>query len=165
MKRVIVKVGTWIRSRFSKRATLVLDQPVEVKESVEILTDPESTDEMAEWKTPIWENPIESEPKRQVYTKHLKYEVIVDGKSFWLSKKQRQMYWAMCQAQKEHSTSSGLVPGKWVVGYYLKSKYTPSELLELEKWQWKPSTHYKTFKQLVKVGIVIRIGQEYQALV
>ena len=161
MKRVIVKVGTWLKSRFSKKKPMAVVE----KESNEILTNPESTDETTEWKTPIWEKYDEVETKREVYTKHLKFEVIVDGQSFFLSKKQRQMYWAICQAQKEHSTSSGMVLGKWVVGYYLQSKYTPSELLELEKWQWKPSTHYKTFKQLVKSGIVIRVGQEYKALV
>ena len=159
MKHVFVKVGTWLKSQFSKPGKSAVVE----NESPEIFVD----SEIKQWVGSLHENSerfelIEVSNEKSV--KRIKYEIIVDGKSYWLSKKQRQLYWAICQAHFAHKTEDGTIHGKLAISYYLKSKYTPAEILELEKWEFKPSTHYKTFKQLVKSGIVIRIGQTYKAL-
>ena len=159
MKHVFVKVGTWLKSRFSKPG---ISAVVENK-TPEIVCEP--TESMnKEWVGSIYEKTNEivmTEVRSEHSLRRIKYEVIVDGKSFWLTKKQRELYWAMCQITTDEN---GFVNGKDIVKKYLSSRYTPAELLTLEKWEYKPSTHYKAFKGLVKSGIVLRIGQKYKAV-
>lgn len=163
MKHFFVKIGIWLKRQFSKpgKSAVVENETPKIVNEIPIDL------EIKQWVGSLNENSehfelIEVTPEKSV--KRIKYEIIVDGKSYWLSKKQRQLYWAICQAHFAHKTEDGTIHGKLAISYYLKSKYTPAEILELEKWEFKPSTHYKTFKQLVKSGIVIRIGQTYKAL-
>lgn len=159
MKHVFVKVGTWLKSRFSKSGTSIV---VENK-TPEIVCEP--TESMnKEWVGSIYEKSDEivmKEVRSEHSLRRIKYEVLVDGKSYWLSKKQRELYWALCQITTDEN---GFVNGKDIVKKYLSTRYTPAELLTLEKWEYKPSTHYKAFKGLVKSGIVLRIGQKYKAV-
>lgn len=159
MKHVFVKVGTWLKSRFSKPGTSAV---VENK-IPEVVSEPtESVSK--EWVGSIYEKSDEivmTEVRSEHSLRRIKYEVIVNGKSFWLTKKQRQLYWAICQLPVDEL---GFSNAKDIVRKYLESKHTPAELFKLEKWQFKPSTHYKAFKGLVKSGIVIRSGQNYAAI-
>jgi hypothetical protein len=105
-----------------------------------------------------------NEMPEKIFDNKTKVEIMVDGKAYHLTEKQRVFYTAVVENQKKFTEG---VLGWKIVYEFLKYKhgFDDSQMGNFSKSKFRISEHYKTMTYLYSSGLVKKVGKKFIAKV